>query len=151
MHWMLLLSLAISFTPTIQREALSLIFQPLKSTPTSCLEVELNVQLFNIRLYEPAWNPPPPRKMGERGDNFIGPCGTLNFYLPLGGLSQMRGLKSFTLFGGDNKVFSSGGNAGSPFPTGQKSTHPSPTRESPPSRLNSKFLFPLTKVHPPTK
>ena len=32
--------------------------------------------------------------------SFIGPWGTLNFHLPQGGLSQMRGLKISTLFWG---------------------------------------------------
>ena len=61
-------------------------------------------------------NPPPPPPQEDEGYNFIGPWGTLNFYLPLGVLTQMGGLKSFTLFfgRGGNKVF--WGDGGAPPP-----------------------------------
>ena len=52
-----------------------------------------------------SWNPSPPPP-GRCGDNFIGPWGILRFQLPLGELSQTRGLKFSTFFwGGDNAGF----------------------------------------------
>ena len=69
-----------------------------------------------------AWNPPP-RKM-EGGGQFYQALGALNFHLPLGG---------------------------SPSPTGQKLTHPSPTRKSPPEDSAPNFYYPPPNVHPPTK
>ena len=90
---------------------------------------------------------PPPQE--DEGYNFVGPWGTLNFYLPLGVLTQMGGLKSFTLFfweGGQQGFL---GGWGSPSPTGQKFTHPSPTRNSPPVDSPPNFYYPPPKVHPP--
>ena len=73
---------------------------------------------------------PHPKKMG---DNFIGPWGTLNFHLPLGRLSKMWGLKSFTLLrGGTTRLSLLGGMGVSTSPTGQKFTHPFFTRKSAP-------------------
>ena len=64
-------------------------------------------------------------------DNFIGPWATLNFYLPMGELSQMEGLKFFTFFlGGITAFFPYGRMVGSPSLTGHKLTHLSPTRNS---------------------
>ena len=93
----------------------------------------------------------PPRKMG---DNFIGPWGILNFHLPLGVHSQIRGLKSFTFFffggGGGQQGFLYWGHGWGPTPHGQKSTHPSHTRKSPP--VDSPQIFtPCTKGSTPTK
>ena len=81
------------------------------------------------------------------GDNFIRPWGAFNFHMPLGRLSQMAGLKSFTLLGGQGFLYWRDGR--SPSPTNQKLTHPYPTRKSPLSRLTPKFLFTPTNVHPP--
>ena len=52
--------------------------------------------------------PPPPPLLG-RWDNFMGPWRTLNFHLPLWGLSQMGELKFSTRFWGDSRLFSNGG------------------------------------------
>ena len=78
-------------------------------------------------------------------NNLIEPWGTLNFHLPLGGLSQIRGLKFFIklFFGGDNRVYSTGGGEGAPPPL-TKNLLVSPTPgKVPPSRV------PPPKVHSP--
>ena len=53
---------------------------------------------------------------GRLGDNFVGPWGTLNFHLPLWGLSQMGVLKFFT-FEGEQQDFLYGGEWWNPSPT----------------------------------
>ena len=64
------------------------------------------------------------------------------------GLSQMGGLKSFILLRGNNKVFSTGWNGGSSFPSGQKFTHPCPTRRSLPVDSPTNFYFPRQRFIP---
>ena len=89
----------------------------------------------------------------QRGDNFIGLWGTLNFHLPRGSLAKW-GAQIFQTWGGGGRGamrFSLLGDGGSPSPTGLKFTHASTTRKSPDSKLTHKFLFPSSKVHPPTK
>ena len=49
---------------------------------------------------------------------FYRALGTLNFHLSLGALSQMVGLKSFTLWG--DEVFSTGGMGGGSLPRQEK-------------------------------
>ena len=84
------------------------------------------------------------RKMG--GDDFIEPWGTLKFYLPLEGLSQMGG-KIFYTFGGGTRFSLLRGWAEFLLHR-QKYTHPSPTRKSPPSRLTPKLSFPHQRFIP---
>ena len=50
------------------------------------------------------------------GTNLSGLGGTLNFHLPLGGLSQMGELNIFHFFSGAIEVFSTGGMGGVPPP-----------------------------------
>ena len=88
---------------------------------------------------------------GRWGDNFNGPWTTLNFHLPLGGLSQMRFLKSFTLFGGRQRGFLYWRGCGVSVPHLAKIYSSSPTKKLPLTRVTPKFLFPTPKVHPPTK
>ena len=94
---------------------------------------------------------PPPGRWGGGGGwcNFMRPWGTLNFHLPLGGLSQIGGLKfSIRLWGQQRFLY--WGDGGSPSPTGQKLLIP-PTRKSLPSRLLPPTFYSLTKVlSPPT-
>ena len=75
-------------------------------------------------------SPPQEDKFGG-GGQFYQALGTLNFYLLLERLSQMGGLKFFKLFWGGQQAFLFWGMGGVPLPTGQKCTHPSPTRKSP--------------------
>ena len=77
------------------------------------------------------------------GGQFYWALGDLKFSPAPGGLSQMGGLQSFTLWGGEgggNKVFSTRG-WGESLPHWLK-IYSFLTRKSPPSRLTPNFLFP---------
>ena len=56
-------------------------------------DLEIKRKIENLQDHK-AWNPLPQK---DWGDNFIGPWGTLNFHLPLGGLVGGAG---FYLLGG---------------------------------------------------
>ena len=52
----------------------------------------------------------------EDGGQFYGALGDLKVSSTSGGLSQMEGFKVFHTFGGDNRIFSTGGIEGVPPP-----------------------------------
>ena len=80
-----------------------------------------------------------PRENGG-GDNFIGPWGTLNFHVPLGGLAKWA--TAFSLLGGWGESL---------IPLAKDLLIPPPpakvlTSSLPPPKKN---LFPPPKAHPP--
>ena len=78
---------------------------------------------------------------------------TLNFQLPLRGLSNMRNLQFFTFE--EDKVFSIGREGGDPSPLFKNLLMPAPPQHPPqyksPQDSPTKFLFPPTKGPSRTK